>query len=44
MCSMDGIAAFLTNRQQAEKIGDITSEWRTLKGGIPQGTKLGVYL
>ena len=38
------IAAFLTNRQQAVKIEDITSEWRTLKGGIPQGTKLGVIL
>ena len=38
------ISAFLTNRQQAVKIGDITSEWRTLKGGIPQGTKLGVIL
>ncbi len=34
------IAAFLTNRQQAVKIGDTTSEWRTVKGGIPQGTKL----
>ena len=38
------IAAFLTNRQHAVKIGDIISEWRTLKGGIPQGTKLGVIL
>jgi hypothetical protein len=38
------IAAFLTNRQQAlaVKIEDTTSEWRTAKGGIPQGTKLGV--
>ena len=38
------ITAFLTNRQQAVKIGDTTSEWRTVKGGIPQGTKLGVTL
>ena len=38
------IAAFLTNRQQAVKIDDFTSEWRNLKGGIPQGTKLGVIL
>ena len=38
------IAAFLSNRQQAVKIGDTTSEWRTVKGGIPQGTKLGVIL
>ena len=38
------IATFLTNRQQAVKIGDATSEWKTVKGGIPQGTKLGVIL
>ena len=38
------IATFLTNRQQAVKIGDTTSEWRTIKEGIPQGTKLGVIL
>ena len=30
------IATFLTNRQQAVRIGG------TLKGGVPQGTKLGV--
>ena len=38
------IAAFLTKRQQAVKIIDTTSEWRTVKGGIPQGTKLRVIL
>ena len=38
------IAAFLTNRRQAVKIGDTISEWRIVKGGIPQGTKLGVIL
>ncbi len=38
------IAAFLTNRQQTVKIGDTTSEWTTVKGGIPQGTKLRVIL
>ena len=38
------ISAFLTNRQQAVKVGEITSEWRTIKGGIPRGTKLGVIL
>jgi hypothetical protein len=29
---------------QAVKIEDTTSESRTVKGGIPQGTKLGVIL
>ena len=38
------IVAFLNNRQQAVKINGILSDWRTLKGGIPQGTKLGVNL
>ncbi len=38
------MAAFLTNRRQAVKIGDTTSEWRTVKGGIPQGKKLGVII
>ena len=38
------IAAFLTNRQQAVRIGGTLSDWQTLKGGIPQGTKLGIIL
>ena len=38
------IAAFLTNRQQAVTIGGTLSDWQTLKGGIPQGTKLGIIL
>ena len=35
------IATFLTNRQQAVRIGG-TLDWRTLKEGAPQRTKLGV--
>ena len=38
------IAAFLTNRQQAVRTGGTLSDWQTLKGGIPQGTKLGIIL
>ena len=38
------ISAFLFNRRQAVRIGSVLSQWQTLKGGIPQGTKLGVVL
>ena len=38
------ISAFLTNRPQAVRIGGTLSDWRTLKGGLPQGTRLGVIL
>ena len=38
------IAAFLTYRKQAVRIGRTLSDWLTLKGGVPQGTKLGVIL
>ena len=38
------IAAFFTSRQQAARIGGMLSDWKTLKGGISQGTKLGVIL
>ena len=38
------IAAFLTSRKQAVRIGRTLSDWLTLKGGVPQGTKLGVIL
>ena len=38
------IAAFLSNRKQAVRIEDSLSEWKSPKGGIPQGTKLGVIL
>ena len=38
------IAAFLTNRYQAVRIGGTLSNCKTLKGGVPQGTKLGIIL
>ncbi len=41
---LNWIAAFLTNRKQAVKIDGILSDWKTVKGGVPQGTKLGVIL
>ena len=38
------IAAFLTDRQQAVRTGATLSDWKFLKGGLPQGVKLGVIL
>ena len=38
------IVAFLSNRIQAVKIGSNISDWKVTKGGISQGTKLGVLL
>ena len=38
------IAAFLTDRQQAVRIGAALSDWKFLKGGVLQGAKLGVIL
>ena len=38
------ITSFLTYRKQAVRIGRTLSDWLTLKGGVPQGTKLGVIL
>ena len=38
------IKAFLINRLQAVRISNSLSEWKSPKGGIPQGTKLGVIL
>ena len=35
------IYSFLAERQQRVKIEDVFSEWVTLKGGMPQGTRLG---
>ena len=34
------IAAFLTDRQQAVRKGATLSYWKSLKEGVPQGTKL----
>ena len=41
---LSSIAASLTSRKQAVRIGRTLSDWLTLKGGVPQGTKLGVIL
>ena len=38
------IRAFLTGRLQAVRIGNSLSDWKSPRGGIPQGTKLGVIL
>ena len=38
------IKAFLTDRRQAVRIGNFLSDLKFLKGGIPQGTKLGAIL
>ena len=38
------IAGFLAGRNQAVRIEETLSDWKTLNGGIPQGTKLGVIL
>ena len=37
------IAAFLTSRKQAVRIGRTLSGWLTLKGGVPQGTTLVLF-
>jgi hypothetical protein len=36
--------SFLHNRQQRVKIGNVTSQWSSLSGGMPQGTWLGPYV
>ncbi len=41
---LEWIASFLNQRKQRVKIGDVTSQWITLNGGVPQGTKLGPLL
>ena len=38
------IEAFLSNRKQRVKIGDVKSNWAEVKSGIPQGTVLGALL
>ena len=41
---MSWIAAFLADRQQAVRTAATLSYWKFLKGGVPQGVKLGVIL
>jgi len=36
--------SFLTNQEQAVRIGSSLSPWKQVNGGIPQGTKLGLTL
>ena len=38
------ITAFLTNRQQCVKIDCHQSSWKSVNGGLPQGTRLGPLL
>ena len=35
---------FLTGRSQVVRIGNLLSDWKSPRGGFPQGTKLGVIL
>ena len=42
--STNCIRAFLTERSQAVRIGNSLSDWKSPRGVIPQGTKLGVIL
>ncbi|PFX26077.1 putative RNA-directed DNA polymerase from transposon X-element [Stylophora pistillata] len=42
---MNWIASFLSKRQQRVKLGhDCFSEWRSVRAGVSQGTKLGPWL
>lgn len=38
------IRVFFTERSQAVSIGNFLLDWKSPRGGIPQGTKLGVIL
>ncbi len=38
------IKAFLTGRQQCMKVAMVSSSWKRINGGLPQGTKLGLIL
>ena len=38
------INSFFTNREQCVRINNSTSSWRSVNGGLPQGTKLGPIL
>ena len=36
------VRCFLTNREQAVRVGSSLSSWKQVNGGVPQGTKLGL--
>ena len=38
------IKAFLTGREQSVKVAMVSSSWKRMNGGLPQGTKLGPIL
>jgi len=38
------IRSFLTNREQAVRVGQSLSPWKQVNGGVPQGTKLSLTL
>lgn len=38
------IASFLSGRQMSLKVGNCRSELRPVQGGVPQGSRLGVFL
>jgi hypothetical protein len=42
--TLQWLHSFLLNRRQRVKIGNVTSSWLSLTGGMPQGTWLGPYV